>query len=445
MKVRGINIYLALVLLITAQLLILFKTSYTVWPEMVLYPYLLSKGFVLYRDIIAPYFPLMVWFLGAIAKIFGESILALKLTTYLVILVTDLVIFYSTSRLTKDKLKALLSVGIYSVLQISYGGNSLWLELFLTPLVIFSLTTVYLDYNSRKKIILTGAALGLAVLVKQNAVFFYLPCIYLLLRKRLYGMVAWLVFPLIVMLLGLFVYLNLSNLTSDFYTWAIKLPSNFTKQPGFISMPAIRQYPYILFPAAAGLVALYFWKTKEKLFWILSLIIALNFAFPRYEDFHLQVLVGLSAVLLVFLPKRFLAAFLLIALVIFGRNEFLHLGKPDRFLDQSTISLSQKISTYDSVYLVNSPELAYFLSGKLPPKPWATNFPWYFEQPNFQEQFVNSLENEKIQYIVVGQRIGGGKYALGNYIPEKVLDFVNSHYAKVENWDSYEIWRLQPF
>lgn len=444
MKFKGVNIYLALVLLILVQLLVLFKTSYTVWPEMVLHPYLLNHGFVLYRDIITPYFPLMLWILGLIAKVFGESILLLKMTTYTIIVLTDVCVFFATARLSKDKLKALLAVGVYAILQISYGGNALWLELFLTPLVIFSLATVYLDYSSRKKIILAGVGLGLAVLVKQNAVFFYLPCLYLLLRKRFYEMEAWLVFPLIVMLFGLFIYLNLSNLTADFYTWALKLPSTFTKQPGFISMPAIRQYPYILFPALS-VVAIYFWNTKEKLFWILSLVIALSFAFPRYEDFHLQVFVGLSAVLLVFLPKRFLTAFLLIALIIFGRNELLHFGKTDRFLDQPTFSLAQKISGYDSVYLINSPELAYFLADKLPPKPWATNFPWYFEQPNFQEKYVKSLEEEKIQYIVIGQRIDGGKYALGNYIPDKVLGFVHSHYTKVENFGSYEVWRIEPF
>src|SRR3989344_1901426 len=81
-----------LVAILLVHLLLLINTKFTLWPEMVVYPYLLNNGFILYRDIINPYPPLFTGFLTIFARIFGYSPLFYQILTWVVILLIDLLI-----------------------------------------------------------------------------------------------------------------------------------------------------------------------------------------------------------------------------------------------------------------------------------------------------------------------------------------------------------------
>lgn len=182
-------------------------------------------------------------------------------------------------------------------------------------------------------------------------------------------------------------------------------------------------------------------KMKGKIYWSLSFLIALMFAFPRYENFHLQILAGLSAIFVSQLNRKKSIVILFITLLLFlpSVNKLWH--REDRFLDKNMYMLAEKIKKYDSAYLLNSPDLAYFFANKLPSKPWAINFPWYFEQKGFEDRFISGLNNSRIKYVVIGEQLGGGKYDLGNYLPEKTIDFVYSNYTLDEKFNDFYIWK----
>src|SRR5690606_15945312 len=109
-KVVGNNSYFILLLLLFLHLILLWNTKFTVWPEMVLYPWLMNNGFLLYKDIINPYFPFLPLVLSFVFALIGSDIFSLKLFTWVFILVCDLVVFYCALRLTQSKSKSLLSV-----------------------------------------------------------------------------------------------------------------------------------------------------------------------------------------------------------------------------------------------------------------------------------------------------------------------------------------------
>ena len=46
-----------LLILLIFHLLLVKVTQFVAWPEMLIYPYLLSRGFSFYGDIIQPYMP----------------------------------------------------------------------------------------------------------------------------------------------------------------------------------------------------------------------------------------------------------------------------------------------------------------------------------------------------------------------------------------------------
>lgn len=438
-QTRIISIGLLGVILL--QLYLLVNSSFTVWPEMILYPWLMQNNYILYKDIINPYTPLLSLILSSFFSVFGTGINNLKILTYLIILLTNVTVFWSVYKLSKDTKKAILASLIYVLLSYSYGGNGLWFELALTPILIISLMMIYIS-NRREELLLAGLLLGLAILIKQNAALFFLPVIYLLIIRNKIQNMIYLLLPCFVLGASTFIYLILNHSLEEFYHWAILLPVFYSAQPGFVSMPALRQYPLILFPslALAGLSGLG-GKFKEKIYWVLSFVIATSFAFPRYENFHLQVLVGLAAIFSSRMTKKYLVVFLFITLLIFVRSERKLLNQTDRFIDQETIILAEKIDSYVSVYLLNSPDLAYFFAQKLPPKLWAINFPWYFEQPGFEDRFISNLRLEKTEYIVIGDPFGGNKYDLGNYFPEKLLKYIYENYRFTEKFHRYQIWQ----
>ena len=433
---------ITLLLFLLLHLVLLVNTRFTVWPEMVLYPYLLNNGFLLYKDIINPYFPTLPLVLSGVFQLLGDSVLSLKIFTWFVILLSDIVLYYSAFRLTGSKFKSVLTVLFFALLQMSLGGNGLWFELFLVPFVAPAVTLVLKDNNSPNRLMLAGLLLALAISIKQNAIYFYVPVIFYLFSKEKFSKLVYLLAPGILVMGFFLIYLFSQNIFNDFYLWAVVLPLSYTSQPGFVSLPAIRQYIFILFPLVTLFFGVFLHKkylNKEKIYWLLTFLSATIFAFPRYEDFHLQLVVAISSLFVSFLPRNVLVVFTLVTLILFGRGVTKNWHTEDRFMDRETIGLSSKIKDFNNVYSLNGPDLAYFLSGKLPSKPWAINFPWYFEQEGFEERFVKGLSDR--EFIIAGDRLGGGKYDLGNYIPEKIEQYILANYKMKERYKNYQIWQ----
>src|SRR4030042_6988804 len=80
-------------LMLLVHLLLLINTRFTLWPEMVVYPYLVNNGFLLYRDIINPYPPFLTYFLTIFSKNVGYNPFSYQIFTWGIILLTDIVIY----------------------------------------------------------------------------------------------------------------------------------------------------------------------------------------------------------------------------------------------------------------------------------------------------------------------------------------------------------------
>jgi hypothetical protein len=428
---------LSLLVLLFCHLLLLFGLRYTVWPEMVLYPYFLMHGYKLYSEIINPYFPLLpyleVWFFS----LTGLSILTIKILTIIFILACDATVFTFCLKLSKSYSRALLALSFYIILQVSFGGNALWFELALTPFLLFSLYLLYF-FKDRRNLILSGFLLAVAVLIKQNAVLFLIPVSLLLYQQRRLKEVVYFILPGLLLSLFLFIWLAVNKLGADFFNLAVKLPLTFSHQPGFLLFPSSREWLLIL---TLFLPIIFAWKNlKYRVFWLLITLVSLSFALQRYEDFHLQILIAVGAILISLADKSSSLIMGAVALLIFSRAAKQNFRIPDRFIDQETLGLSQKIKQYPSVYLLNAPELSYFFAGKFPPKPWATNFPWNFEGTDIGERMITNMEDNQT-VIVEGQRSGGSQFTLGNYIPSDIDQFINDNYQVEDHFGGFEIWK----
>jgi hypothetical protein len=405
---------------------------------MLLYPYLMINDFSLYKDIINPYFPLLNVVLYLTMALFGVSVSSLKGLTLLVIIITNITIFGLVYQKTKSQLSASMASIYYIFLSFGLGANGLWYELFIAPLILVGLV-LFIEAKGKSHYLLSGVLFTLAILSKQNAIYLIAPVlIYGFLTRRFWELVMVLL-PIGLGLVGLLVIIQQIDLWDSFTKWAIILPITFSSQPGFNLFPTIRQSLLFLVPMLPilGLLSTKI-NLKTKLFWGSALTISLLFALPRFEDFHLQVAVVISAYLVgILMSFRWQMILVIIALIFLGLTQLNNLGKEDRFLDQQMLEIASQLKNYSSVYLVNLPELAYIYGDRLPPKPWATNFPWYFE--NIDQSTFN-LEKQSPEVILLGFKQGGDFYDLGNYIPTQIDQFITAYYKQESQNQFYKVY-----
>src|SRR3989339_362176 len=105
---------------------LLTNLRYTVWPEMMSYPYLFNQGFRLYSDFIYPYTPLLTWLLSGLYKIFGYKLAVVQTFSWSLVLVNDVLIYLMVRRLIKKEWPAFFSVLVYVFLQPFSEGNMVW-------------------------------------------------------------------------------------------------------------------------------------------------------------------------------------------------------------------------------------------------------------------------------------------------------------------------------
>jgi len=441
------NLLILLILLI--HLLLLSNLRFTAWPEMILWPYFILKGLLPYRDIAIAHNALLIFDLALFYKIFGISLFSLKIYTWILILSTDLLVYWVARKITKKEETALLSLAFYVLWQPYFEGNGVWFDLFLAPL---GLLIFYFLWS--KEFFWSGIFAGLAILVKQTAFWFIFPIGFSFwfiqnlkiksIKKFLIGLAA----PLLIFL----VYLFKVGILQDFYFWAIKFGVGYLPHaPGQIQLPTIKQIFSLGIPCAfvfLTMITLLFQcngvKEIQKLF--LPFLVWCFFTslgvFPRWGYFHLQpalpFLAVISSVSLYLIsktwPKLFLGVYLILFFlgVIYLQSRFYYLNwqKPDRFFEKETLEvaswLKEKTNPGEKIFILNSWDHLYALSETLPAvSPWVPTLPWYMEYPGIQDEIVFDLQKEKPKIVVFEDYKLKG---LGSYKPEKIDKFLQENY-----------------
>lgn len=432
-----------LTLLLLFHLILLFLVRFTAWPEMFTYPWLLSRGFRLYGDIIQPYLPLLplllfIWY-GAL----GHTILALRILTLITILASDILVFRIGAKLYGIK-RGLLSLLIFIMLQIVADGNGLWFDLVSLPLVLVTLCLLIPKPQNSRRIFWAGISLGLAILVKQTSVLFILPVTVMLFRypKQLWHFILATVVPVVVTALF---YLT-GDQAPDFWYWGIIHPLFFHgRMPGFMLLPTTRDTLKMLILFAPAL-----WFIRKRSVLGLWFLISLLFGFPRFSWFHLQhaaAFIGLGVPLLWERRKKsplLLIFYLLLAVVILGKYAVREANRPVRFFEPDIIrqraELVSRLPVTENVFFLNVSS-ENFVGNIVPMKPWADTFPWYLEVSGMQTLIRERLETAQIKYVVYKPFITGGRYDLGAYKPDIIYTYFQSHFVFSKFLtDSLQLW-----
>lgn len=415
---------------------------------MLSYPYLLNHDFTLYKDQVLPYQPLLILILSKIYAIFGYDIFVLKIFTWVIILINDLLIFLISRKIINHKILNFAPLLFYVTTQPFFGGNMLWFDLATVP---FILGAIYMLISKNKKYLYAGVLLGLAALIKQQMLV--LPAvliIYLIIRKNFYRLTKLFIGFLIPWMLILLWVIS-QGILNDYIFWTFTVPFFwYPRFPGYANWPTNFQIlqTVILFSSVVLLIKnLRKWSETT---WVLFLIFTALFitAFPRFDYFRMQPTLAIFPILFAtYLKQKLYPAILILAALLFLLISWnnISFGSQVRFYDQSDLNLSEKMKKFlekdDKVYLLGVQSGQYVFTKSLPLKPWVDNYIWYMEIPGIQDKVINSLNREKPEYIFWQPPLPGQWYEIGTYQPRKVTSYIKEKYKKVSVVERVEVWQ----
>lgn len=350
------------IIIFLIELLIFNTTQFTLWPEMVMYPWLANHGFLLYRDIVNPYFPLLTWILTGVTKIFGYDTRVFIYFTWGYVFITQLFFIFLVQKLYKNLKLTLLAFLLYAVTLLTFEGNSLWFDLICSLPLLLSFYFLH-----QRKYLLAGLFLGVGFLIKQTVIWVIILNIFYL-RKTIKN-TAQVVLPIFLLLLIISLYFFQQQIFADFYYWGIKMAfGGMQAHAEFLEWPTRRNL--LIMAAVFSPLIIYSGEIiKDRVLKLTSLFFIATFLFviPRFGYFHLAAALPFFAIIAakIMLRKKiartvylFFVIILMVTMVL-KRHPF-----SVRFFSAPTV---QKGSSLEK----------YFMKKTLPKKPWKDAFPWY--------------------------------------------------------------------
>lgn len=436
--------FLILVLLLGFQLFLLVNLKFTAWPEMFSYAYLRNNDFLIYKDMIHPYPPLLTMVLSWVYKLFGYHLWVLQVAAWFVALSTSFLVFLIAKQITRRDKPALVSLGIFVFLQPFLEGNMLWFDLAIIPSLLLGLL-----FLLRRNLFLAGLFLASAILIKQTTgLYFVFTVLYLVFVKKTgFGQLKKLFYGPLLLGIPLLARLISEGALADFINWVLIYPlTKWGSITGYVSMEMTTREVLVILILIAPIVLKFrdLWKDENLKPILLFMICALIAVYPRFSFFHFQTAIAILAILYAYLLSKIKLTRLTIVYCLLSGTFIFFLvhksvlardwqGEP-RFYTHDDIALSKliddRVGEDEKVYIFGLHSGLYSMSNSLPPRRWTDNFAWYLEISGVQDEIIARWENNSPKYVVWRTPSSGNPFDLGTYQPIKIVDWIKSRYTK---------------
>lgn len=429
-----------IIFILLLHFFLLLKTQFIAWPEVVSFPYFVTKGFTINKDFIHPYPPFLTYILLAVYKLFGFNLITLKAFSYLLIIISDFLVYIISKKLSNQK-KALIILFVYVFVQTFLEGNMLWFD---TALVPFLLISFYFLLN--KKFLLSSLFIGITVFIKQSALIYLLVFIVINIfsnrKKFIKTNLKIIVFPILFLIL-VFINFLIKESAVDNVNWLFFYPIKYWGNfPNYLDLHLSKRELFIIF---TFLLPIFFMKkNKFKLNLFLMLFASLIAIYPRFSFFHAQALIALSFISLAKVNNKFLIIwfailfFLLKPYIVFSQFD-------DRFWNKESINKAAIIDRYSKntrAYFLGPNSLNYVLSNNVPPKPFIDGFGWYWEVPNLSHSVLLNWDKNMPEYIYWTNPKNGNWYDLATYQNKELTNWIEKNYNKKELvWEETYLWQ----
>lgn len=414
-----------IILALVAHLGYLFKTTFVDFPELLIYPWYIHQGMLPYRDFIIPYTPALNYLLYPLYLLFGFSPQSERIIAYSFILVTDIVIYFLVKHLTRRTWAALVALIFFVFWQPIFAGNTLWHETIMTPLflLVFWLVVRHNEKTSIRSAVVIGLLLALLTLMKQTAAWFAIPII-VFMGVRNVAIIAIIIGLSHVFVWGIFAFFGVGK---EYFFWTVNFLLHLSKNPGLYRDVPSRGDLFLILPSLVPLIFL-----RYRI--LFGVIVVLGFfAFPRWDLFRLQPMLGFVAVGigLVFSKVRYKPwMVMLFILVIIGSvrsmKRFVMVYDPMQprfFANEYNALIDFTKQHVDGPFAaLGTVENIYFGTKTRPAIPVTPLFPWYISLPGYQQSIIDRLEGERLQYVL---------YAPFVPAPEQLTLYLEEKYEKI--------------
>lgn len=457
------KIYLYLVAIFLIHLFLLLNLEFTAWPEIFSFPYLKNNGFLIYKDMVHVYPPFLTLLLAYYFKVVGFGLTQLKVFTWSMILVNDLLIFLCLRILTKNDSKAFSVTFFYALLQPLLEGNMLWFDTALvTPMLLtfyFLLLSIKDGFRKNSYLFIAGIFLGIAIITKQTAlIFLFVTVLFLVLNKvRFKKLLVVMTGPLLLSSL-LLIRLLEEDALLGFWNWTFYYPATYwTDFPTYVDLALSKKELAIILlllsPLAFLPIKSFLKKGKFMILLLLFLGSAVLAVYPRFSFFHFQPALAMAAIFAgytLIISKKYSLFHL------FGVASIVSLltlpgtirgwQKEARFFGKADINLAEnikKVGPEGPIYFLGLPSGLYVLTQKLPPKPWVDNFGWYFEIPGMEDEVIKRWEENPPVAIFWKKPEEGKWFELGSYQPQKITEWIKKNYIREGEIDrEISFWKI---
>jgi hypothetical protein len=460
-----------------------YKLPLSLGPRVILQPWLLKRGFVMYEEIVDLHSPLMPLIVAMLTPLIPDGLNLAKLILVVLLSLSTVLTFVVGWR-TTGWLGGLWAACFFIVCSPTFAFGKLWHESFLAPL--FLLLFLFYDTSATRRstpsCLFVGFLGGVAILFKQHAAVVFAAFViwsafatwYLhrsaseVLREiGLMGLAA--IVPVAVYAvwqyaqtgsLGSFLYWTIGYpVTSDYDSLAAQLPT--------VSQMRMLASSCLLLPAA--LFCVIDAKRKGDKAWLqlglgLTLLAASSVsAYPRFSFFHLQAtlpwLALVSALTLAYLLRskisgRFLTISIALALSVFWLITAGSAYRPvaaqaaQQFIwEYSDLvpvaqTIRQSIGPTDCVYIFPDDEATanlYYLLRCSPPRFWIFHYPWYMFDW-VRTRIISTLDADPPEWIAYFP----GRWDAENRAPE-IMKSLQDHYQREASfqWAQGEVWLLR--
>lgn len=417
--------------------LLLAVLNFYPYPELVIYPYLRSLGWLPYAQILDQHFPGLLFFPVNLHSLGFIDPSSLKALLILLVLLQSALIYKIA--------KHWLPVFLFTLWQPFFEGNQLWIETFLA---VFTLPAWW--FFSKKKWLLSGLFLGVGVVFKQTLIpLVILGGVYILYkyRRRGVGSLFWFGIGAILPSLVMLVHLWHVGVIKDFWYWTVKFNLTAYAAGGRLA-PTLGQWVKLSW--SLFIVGLAWWKLKHLRLLVGWILISSLGAVARFGFIHLQPAVPFfclayaSLIQHVWRNNKLLAVVILVPSLVWTGWFYTHqpsFGGVSFYTSTETQivdAITARTDPGDKIFLLGVNPHIYQLSDTVPPgSVFVFQFPWFLQVSG--QRVLAGLMADKPKLIVYDPQSNIDGQYLKDYAAY-LVDYTVSNYQPVQNIGSVIIY-----
>jgi hypothetical protein len=444
------------------HLILLLQLIFFPYPEFFIYSYFTNNGLLPYKQIFDQHFPGLMFLPINFISLGVYTIQKMRFIHLGVIVITDIIFLSVSRRIFKtNKVLIFTSLILYIFWQTYLEGHVLWIESFITPLLLFSflMTIKFEEKRNSVDLFISSFVLGISILFKQTVIpLIFIIFLFLISKKIGFKTISIALSILLLPIILVILHFYKLGIFNDFFYWTITFNLTTFAKMGK-TYPTIFDLLKLLPIFGVSFFSILYLTIKHKAKYIIListfLVGTLFFAYARFDFIHLQPALPYSILVFVLFLHNFknrlfipmIIMYMAVSFYIFLPN-FRFYNKPGSspmFNDPETLDLINKVNKYrnnsNTIFASGTYPHIYYLTRTMPPGKIASfQFPWFMKIA--EKRVLQGIIDDPPQLIISDKTSSVGGYVLSEYMKD-INNYIDSNYKIIDRVNNIEIFVIK--